>query len=71
MRFRAPRPVWEPVMLEHLRLTDDDQHRRLYDLCVTHLMAAGKTAEEAAQDQVQGLVDSVTRSMGAAMRRPG
>jgi hypothetical protein len=71
MRFRLTRPAWEPVMLEHLRLTDDNEHRRLYDQCVTELMAAGKTAEEAARDQVQGLVDSVTRSMGEAMRRPG
>jgi hypothetical protein len=70
--FTVSRPFWEQPMLDHLRSRlDDNEHRQLYDLCVTHLIAAGKTAEEAARDQVQGLVDSVTRSMGEAMRRPG
>ncbi len=69
MRITVSRPLWETVMLAHLRLMDDDEHRRLYDLCVTELMTEGKTAEEAARDQMQRLVDSVTSSMRDAMRR--
>lgn len=69
MRLRATRLVWEPVMLEHLRLTDDDEHRRLYGQCVTALMAAGVSAEESARNSVRSAVDSVRRSMDDAMRR--
>jgi hypothetical protein len=68
MRFRATRPVWEPVMLEHLRLTDDAGHRRLYDQCVTHLMASGVTVEESARNSVQAATDSLRRMMDDALR---
>jgi hypothetical protein len=69
IRFKVTRLVWEPVMLEHLRLTDDDEHRHLYDRCVTALMAAGVSAEESARNSVRSAVDSVRRSMDDAMRQ--
>lgn len=53
--FTVSRPAWEPVMLAHLRTGGDAEHRRLYDLCVTELIAAGKTAEELARDAVQSV----------------
>jgi hypothetical protein len=68
MKFSASRPLWEPVMLEHLRLTDDDEHRRVYDLCVTALMAAGMSVEQAARNEVQSAVDRVRRSMDDSLR---
>jgi hypothetical protein len=69
MKFSASRPLWEPVMLDHLRLTDDAEHRRLYDLCVTHLMAAGVSAEESARNQVQGVANSARRMLDNSLRR--
>lgn len=67
--FKVSRPAWEVVMVEHLRLNlDDEEHRILYDLCVTELMAAGVSAEEAARNSVQGAVDSVRKLMDSAMR---
>lgn len=71
MRIMVSRPAWEPIMLEHLRSRlDDDGHRRLYDLCVTELIAAGMSAEESARNQVQAVADSVRRSMNDALRGP-
>lgn len=67
MRIRASRPLWETVMLDHLRLTDDDEHRRVYGQCVAALMLAGVTAEQAARSELQALTDSVNRSIRAAM----
>src|SRR5689334_2049510 len=55
LTVKFSRPAWEAVMLEHLRLTDDEPHQRLYDRCVTELMAAGKTAADAARDEVEAV----------------
>ena len=65
---KASRPMWEPVMLEHLRAEPDDAHRRLHDRCVTALRAAGQTAEEAARADVQSVADGVRRSMDDVLR---
>lgn len=62
--FKVTRPAWEPVMMEHLRSVDDDEHRRIYDLCVTELIAMGLSAEESARYQVQSLADAARSSMG-------
>lgn len=70
MTLKATRPVWEPVMLEHLRSEPDEKHRRLYDLCVTELMAAGQTVEENVRATAQAAVDSVRRSFSRNLR-PG
>lgn len=69
MTFRASRPVWEGVMMEHLRSSPDDEHQRLHDLCVTEVMAAGMSAEEAARNSVQAAVDGVRKAMFDATRR--
>lgn len=69
MRFRATRLAWESVMLAHLRLIDDDEHRRLYDECVAVLMAAGISAEDSARNEVQAAIDSVRRMLDDATRR--
>ena len=70
LRTHISRPAWEPVMLEHLRSRlDNDEHRILYDLCVTELMAAGMTAEEAARGTVQATADSIQRMLNHQMRR--
>lgn len=65
MTIKATRLVWEPILLEHLRSEPDEEHQALYDLCVTELMAAGQTAEEAAQASVQAVVHEVRRQMTA------
>jgi hypothetical protein len=70
LHIRMARPAWEPVMLDHLRSRlDDDEHRRLYDLCVTELMAAGMTAEELAQNEVQAATDSARHLLDETLRR--
>ncbi len=70
LRMTASRPVWEPVMLDHLRSRlDDPEHRRVYDLCVTELMAVEKTAEDVARYEVQAVADMVRRQLEQAVRR--
>lgn len=70
MKFRVTRPVWEPLMLDHLRSKhDDEEHRRLYDLCVTHLMVAGVSAEESARNHVDAVTASIRQMMDDALRR--
>lgn len=60
--FKVSRPAWEVVMLQHLRSTDDAEHRRVYDLCIAELTSAGLSAEDVARGQVQaaiGWVDQI------------
>lgn len=69
LHIKMSRPAWEPFMIEHLRSRlDDDEHRILYDLCVTELMAAGMTAEEAVRGTVQATADSLQQMLDKAMR---
>lgn len=42
----------------------DEEHRRIYDLCVTELITMGLSAEESARYQVQSVADVVRSSMG-------
>ncbi len=69
---KATRPVWEPVMLEHLKSEaelGDAEHRRVYDQCVTALLAAGQTAEGIARDQTQAVTDMMRRQMDDMLNR--
>lgn len=70
LRVSFSRPAWEPVMLAHLRSRlDDDEHRRVYDLCIIELMAAEKSAEDVARDEIQAVVDFVRRQLERAAQR--
>lgn len=70
LRFKVTRPAWEVVMLDHLRSRlDDDAHRRLYDLCVTELLVSGVSAEDAARNSAQAVVDSIRKSTEDTLRR--
>lgn len=69
LTFTVSRPAWEPVMLAHLRAQGDAEHQRLHDLCVTELIAAGKTAEDVARDDVQSVVDWHRRWLNDAIGR--
>ena len=69
MSVTVSRPNWEAVMIQHLRMVDDTEHQRLYDLCITELMAAGLTADQVARHDVQAIADSVKRTMERTLRR--
>jgi hypothetical protein len=69
MTFTVSRPAWEPVMLTHLRAKDDDEHQRLYDLCVTELIAAEKTPEDVARDDVQSVAGWYRRRLDDSLGR--
>lgn len=69
IRVKVSRPAWEVVMLDHLRSQPDDEHRRLYNRCVTELMAAEVSAEDAGRSSVQATAELLRRSIGDAMRR--
>lgn len=70
MHIKVSRPAWEPLMLEHLRShLDDDEHRRVYNMCVIELIAAGMSAEDIARDSVQAAAASARRLLEQSMRR--
>ncbi len=72
MTFKVTRPAWEVVMLDHLRMTDDEPHQRLYGQCVAALMAAGQSAEATARNDVQRVADLARTAIeGAARTRSG
>jgi hypothetical protein len=69
LHIKVTRPAWEVVMLKHLRSTDDEEHRRIYDQCVTALMTTGVSAEEAARNSVQAVADSARHLLEHTIRR--
>lgn len=66
--FTAGRPLWEPIMLEHLRLTDDERHQQLYTECITFLGMRGQTAEENARAEIKALTDHARNSIKRALQ---
>ncbi len=72
--YRATRPVWEPVMLDHLRFEaerGDEEHRRVYGECMVALLAAGQTVEDQARNQVEAVTGMVRRQMDDILNRRG
>ena len=55
------------LMLEHLRVTDDDAHQQRYADLTALLTERGQTAEQAARADIQSYVDHAKRSLTAML----